>query len=245
MSHLSHDASFDARFLPHRVLLRRPVLALIGISLLLGICFLSLGSEVREHETLATDQSLLRTIDNHTTTIPVTIANDVSLPGAEPVVGGIGVLLIGLFLLRRRWSNALFIAATVGGYAVLTFLLKQIVQRERPVAFFRVPESGYSFPSGHTLGATCLAIAIGYFLWQSRQGIGVKVVGTVMLVLVTLLVGGSRLVLGVHYPTDVLGSIVLGSAWMSALLALRDSSEHWQGLRKRDRGSLFAHRETA
>lgn len=58
--------------------------------------------------------------------------------------------------------------------------------------------------------------------------IGLKVAGTVALILGVLLVAMSRLMLGVHYPTDVLGSMLLGTAWMSALIALRLAVERWQ-----------------
>jgi undecaprenyl-diphosphatase len=129
--------------------------------------------------------------------------------------------------LRRRWLDALLFLGAVGGYAVLTLLVKHLVRRARPVAFFRVPESGYGFPSGHTLGATCLAFALGFVLWRSGAARGLKALGSVALLLGVLLIAMSRLMLGVHYPTDVLGSVLLGTAWMAALIALRCAAEGW------------------
>jgi membrane-associated phospholipid phosphatase len=150
-----------------RPLVTTPVLVLVTLSIALGAIFLQLGDEVHDGDTRSTDQSVLRRIDAGTAAVPVTVANTVSFPGAEIAVGGIGLALVFTFLLRRQMLDALFIAGTVGGYAVLTFIAKDVVQRERPIAFFRIPESGYSFPSGHTLGATCLAMAVGYFVWRS------------------------------------------------------------------------------
>ena len=77
------------------------------------------------------------------------------------------------------------------------------------MVFFRVPETGYSFPSGHTLSATCLALVVAYLLWPSALRRGVKLSGGVALAVVVVLVGLSRLVLGVHYLTDVVGSMIL------------------------------------
>jgi membrane-associated phospholipid phosphatase len=208
-----------------RTLLTAPLAVLIATSLFLGALFLHLGDEVREGETLAADRSALHTIDANTASVPVAVANDASLPGAEVVVGAVGLALTAAFLLRRRVVDALFIAASIGGYAALTLVVKHVVQRQRPVAFFRVPESGYSFPSGHTFGATCLAAAVGYLLWRSRWHIGAKAALTAMLVAMVALVGASRLVLGVHYPTDVLGGLLLGGAWMAALVAARYAVE--------------------
>jgi undecaprenyl-diphosphatase len=208
-----------------RSLVTAPLVALIATSLLLGGLFFHLGDEVREGDTLAADRSALHAIDTDTASVPVTVANDASLPGAEIVVGAAGLALAAAFFLRRRVVDALFVAASVGGYAALTFVVKQLVHRERPVAFFRVPESGYSFPSGHTLGATCLAAVLGYLLWRSRWHTGAKIALTVVLAAVVALVGASRLMLGVHYPTDVLGGMLLGGAWMAALIAARYAVE--------------------
>src|SRR5947209_3450048 len=188
-----------------RPLVTTPVLVLIALSIALGANFLQLGDEVHDGDTTSTDQSVLRRIDAETAAVPVTVANTVSLPGAEIAVGGIGVALMLTSLLRRQMLDALFVAGTVGGYAALTFIAKDVVQRERPIAFFRIPESGYSFPSGHTLGATCLAMAVGYFVWRSRWSTAKKMAGTVALAVLVVLIGASRLVLGVHYPADVLG----------------------------------------
>lgn len=213
---------------PLRALITAPLLVLLAVSLFLGALGLHLGDEVHEGDTRTADQSALRTIDHDTAAIPVTVANSASLPGAEIVVGGIGLVATAALLLHRRVLDALFVAGAIGGYAMLTFAVKHLVQRERPVAFFRVPESGYSFPSGHTLGATCLAVAAGYFLWRSRWPIATKAALTVMLVAVVTLVASSRLVLGVHYPTDVLGGMLLGGAWMTALVAARYVIERWR-----------------
>jgi undecaprenyl-diphosphatase len=216
---------------PFRALLTAPVLSLLATSLVLGVLFLHLGDEVHEGDTLAADRIALQTIDRQTASVPVAVANDVSLPGAEMTVGGIGLILAVVLLLRRRVLDALFVTASIGGYAALTVLVKHLVQRQRPVSFFRVPESGYSFPSGHTLGATCIAVAAGYFLWRSGWGSGAKVTLTLALVAAVALVAGSRLVLGVHYPTDVLGGVLLGGAWMAALVAARCAVERWRGAR--------------
>ena len=182
--------------------------ALIFMSLLFGAVSVYLGEEVHESATLPTDQHVLRAIDSRTAAWPVVVGNDVSLLGTEVVLGVVGVALIGWFALRRRWLDALFLLGALGGYVVLTFLLKHVVNRERPVAFFRIPESGPSYPSGHMLGATCLAFALGSLLWRRTASRGLKAGGSVALFLMVPLVALSRLMLGVHYPTDVLGSIV-------------------------------------
>lgn len=214
-----------------RALLTPLLGTLLLVSLLFAVASVYLGEEVHESATLPTDQRALHAIDNRTASWPVAVGNDVSLLGTEIVIGGVGVGLIGWFSLRRRWLDVLLFLGALGGYVVLTLTVKHLVNRVRPVAFFRVPESGPSFPSGHTLGATCFAFAFGFLLWHSSARRGLKTLGSVALVLGVLLVALSRLMLGVHYPTDVLGSMLLGTAWMSALIALRFAAEGWLAIR--------------
>lgn len=200
---------------------------LILVSLFFGAVSVYLGEEVHESATLPTDQRILHAIDDRTASWPVAVGTDVSLLGTEVVIGVVGVGLTAWFLVHRRWLDALLLLGALGGYVVLTLFVKQVVNRERPIAFFRIPESGPSFPSGHTLGATCLAFAFGFLLWRSAASRGLKAAGIVALFLAVPLVALSRLMLGVHYPTDVLGSVLLGTAWMSALIALRCAVERW------------------
>ena len=199
------------------------------VSLLFGVAFVVLAEEVHESATLPTDQRVLRAVDDRTASWPVAIGNDVGLVASEVGVVVIGVALAGWRFLHRGLDALLFLGA-VGGYGVLTLLVKPLVQRERPIAFFRIPESGYSFPSGHTLGATCLAFALGFVLWRSGASRGLKALGTAALLLGVLVIAVSRLILGVHYPTDVLGSMLLGTAWMSALIAVRVAVGRWQSV---------------
>ncbi|MHB8645726.1 MAG: phosphatase PAP2 family protein [Thermomicrobiales bacterium] len=208
--------------------LRTPLCTVLFLaSLVFGMLFVALGVEVHGAATLSADRRVLHAVNDHTASWPVAIENDVGLIGSEVGIALICVVLAGGLSVRRRWLDALLFLGALGGYGVLTLLVKYLIQRERPIAFFRVPESGYSFPSGHTLGATCLAFALGFVLWQSGAGRGIKVLGTVALLVAVLVIGTSRLILGVHYPTDVLGSLLLGTAWMSALIALRYAVERW------------------
>jgi undecaprenyl-diphosphatase len=134
----------------------------------------------------------------------------------------IGLALAGiiLFLLwKRSWIPAATMVLAVPGGMLLNEWLKIGIHRDRP--FFDDPFgmwSGYSFASGHTIGATLLygqlAILIVPAL-KTRQSRAVTI--SVAMVLVVL-VGFSRIALGAHYFTDVLGAILLGSLWLTFCL---------------------------
>lgn len=215
-----------------RTLVTLPLALLCAVSLLLGALFVQLGAEVREPETTAVDGAILRVVTTRTAFWPTNVAEALSFPGSEVFIAGVALCLALSLLWQRRRLDALFVALAMTGSAALTLIMKYLVGRPRPVAFFRVPEQGYSFPSGHTLSATCLALVVGCLLWRGSWRRGVKLGGIVVLTVVVALVGLSRLVLGVHYLTDVLGSMLLGGAWVGGLIAVQSGVARWRALRE-------------
>jgi membrane-associated phospholipid phosphatase len=138
--------------------------------------------------------------------------------------GTIGIFLatavIGAYWWRRRlgiWTLTLIL--TVYGGTLLNLLLKNIFLRPRP--YFRHPVltlTGYGFPSGHTMMATvfygtlCVFAVSRTVSWKSR---GLAVAMTILMI---ALVGFSRIYLGAHYLSDVLGAITEGLAWLALCL---------------------------
>ncbi len=204
-----------------RSAVRVPLDLLLGMSLILVAAFVKLTEDVRETDTLVADQRYLRLIDTHTAAWPLSVAQDASLLGSRLLITTIALVLCCWLVRRRRWLDTGFLIGAIGGSAIWTTVLKHLIGRPRPHAFMRVSESGYSFPCGHTLSVTCLAVALGFLLWRSTVRRGAKVVGVCFLGLLVVVVGASRLLLGVHYPTDILGSILLGTAWGDGLIVVR------------------------
>ena len=120
------------------------------------------------------------------------------------------------FTFRRWWPSLLTLVVAVPGGMLLNEWIKLLVHRHRPfVDGWFVDWSGYSFASGHTIGATLLYGQIALFLLpvvKSRRGRAV-VFATAMFVIG--LVGFSRIALGAHYFTDVVGGMLLGATWLS------------------------------
>jgi membrane-associated phospholipid phosphatase len=133
-------------------------------------------------------------------------------------------LLVGLLLVWRRQRVLLFGWLTVlAGAGLLSHLLKDVFRRERP--HFPDPvalEQSAGFPSGHALGAFVCCGLIAYFLVlrRPRFGVGAAVVGG--LALAVLAVGFSRLYLGVHYFSDVLGAYAAGGAWLAGCISVME-----------------------
>ena len=126
-----------------------------------------------------------------------------------------------------------WMAAFVGG-AILDELLKLAVRRDRPVygtAFLH--GHSFSFPSGHSMGALIgygmLVWLVGQ-LWQSERRARVTLYALAALLI--LAVGLSRMILGVHYPSDVLGGYAAGAAWMAVCVTGLHLANHRRTVRE-------------
>ncbi|MBX6395022.1 MAG: phosphatase PAP2 family protein [Alicyclobacillaceae bacterium] len=125
-------------------------------------------------------------------------------------------LLVSVWIYSRSsWHREFpFLVWSVAGASLLNVLLKWGFQRPRPW-YGLVTADGYSFPSGHAMEAFVLYGTLGILLWSYVQSPAVKMVLILVLAAVVIAVGISRVYLGVHYPTDVLGGYMAGAAWLS------------------------------
>jgi len=138
-----------------------------------------------------------------------------SEPGSAEWIAIVLLFAVLFFAWKRAWPSLVTLIIAVPGGMLLNELVKIVVHRGRPfVEGSFVDWSGYSFASGHTIGATLLYGQLLLFLWpvmKSRHWQKLAVGFAAMLV---LLVGFSRIALGAHYLTDVLAAIVFGLLWL-------------------------------
>lgn len=97
---------------------------------------------------------------------------------------------------------------------LLNILVKNIVLRPRPSVASLIVENGYSFPSGHAMASMAFYGFIIYLLWQSKYRKSWKILGTTILTLVILIVGLSRIYLGVHYFSDIICGYILALGYL-------------------------------
>jgi membrane-associated phospholipid phosphatase len=151
----------------------------------------------------------------HLTQTFVTILRALSEPGSSECIGILLFAIVSFFVWKRWWPSLLTLVVAVPGGMLLNEMVKLLVHRHRPYvdgAF--VDWSGYSFASGHTIGATLLYGQLALFvlpLIRRRHRRALVIATTTLLV---LLVGFSRIALGAHYLTDVLAAICFGSFWL-------------------------------
>jgi len=135
--------------------------------------------------------------------------------GSPLWIAGITSIVVLILILRKRWYGLLAIVLTVPGGMLFHHLIQIIVHRHRP---FRHSEfldlGGYSFPSGHTMAATLLYGLLAVFAILLWKGLYWRMLAILGALLAISLVGFSRIGLGAHYLTDVLGAIVVGTSWL-------------------------------
>ncbi|OCA84341.1 hypothetical protein A8F94_16670 [Bacillus sp. FJAT-27225] len=134
--------------------------------------------------------------------------------GDKRGVGVVALLMLGWLLIKRRdfFAMGIFALAVALGNEV-NKLLKEIIGRERPTLEHLVEVNSLSFPSGHAMVGSILYLLVGYFLMKEyRRPKQKQLIATVCVILI-LLIGASRVILNVHYPTDVLGGYAFGFIW--------------------------------
>lgn len=160
-------------------------------------------------------------------------ALDVTALGG-PVVLGLTVLAVtGYLVLHGLYRTGLFVfAASVGGW-LLNWALKAAFERPRPDIVPHLREvMTSSFPSGHALTSAAVYLTLGVLVMRIARTRTASYFAITMAVIVTVLVGASRVYLGVHYPSDVLAGWLVGLSWALVCLMTEVVLEHRAGLRR-------------
>lgn len=149
------------------------------------------------------------------------IINNIMNDGLTPILkaitelGGVAFtvlagVLIFMFCKKNRW----FITIDLVGVTLVNQVIKHIIRRPRPNVLRLVEESGYSFPSGHSMVSMAFYGIIIYLVYKNVSNKYLKWLLITLLSLLILSIGFSRIYVGVHYFTDVAGGFLLGLAYL-------------------------------
>ena len=223
-------ASTSARVLPSP---RSRLMLLAGGFVALFACLLALGAiaeDVHDREANALDTiatPLLHSLSSPALDAVMQAFTDL---GSTLVVAPLFALSFALLIWRRHRREALFLAASVAGSVALNQSLKLIFQRPRPQLAWAQVQPEYSFPSGHAMNSIVFYVALALILlvlWRRRAGL----VSVGLAIVLALLIGTSRIYLGYHYLTDVVGGLLAGAAWLLIVLGAFDGGLWLRGRR--------------
>lgn len=200
----------------------------VAVSLLAGWFFGELADEIFEAELMTQLDLTLGEGLLHLVSEPVSrFFYGITLI-AHPWVLLVGGTLAGLWLVRKRNNlDAILLVVAVGGGALINLLLKLLFGRPRP-SFIDMfyEEIGFSFPSGHAMLSVLFFGVLAYLVWRHSQRGGWRLIVVFTAAVLSLLVGVSRLVLGVHFLSDVLAGWTAGIVWLSACITAREIAKH-------------------
>ena len=152
----------------------------------------------------------------HLTPTFVSVLRGITEFGSSEWIAIVLSIAVLFFVFKRWWPSLLMMVVAVPGGMVLNEWIKILVHRHRPFADgWFVDWSGYSFASGHTIGATLLYGQLALFIIPVIKSRGGRVLLFSAATFVIVLVGFSRIALGAHYLTDVLAGIFLGTSWLA------------------------------
>jgi undecaprenyl-diphosphatase len=219
---------------------------LIGLGgCILVMAFLALAGEVMEGETLAFDRKIVlafRKADDPATPIgPAWITSvllDLTALGGPVILGLVVMAVIGFLVLQTRYWTAFFVFLTAASGEVVSFAMKGVFSRARPTVVPHLRETfSTSFPSGHAMQSAIIYLTLGAMLMRIAEGRLTKIYCCAVAMILTFLVGVSRVWLGVHYPTDVLAGWIVGLFWASLCWLAAQHYEVRAGLKAEQRKS--------
>lgn len=188
------------------------------ILLICIIIFFAILEDVFEKETLRMDllvyKLIVQNIRNPVLTYIFKIITN--LGGAYCVITI--AVLSAVFIKNKKIGFAIPLNLVI--VTVLNIILKNIVERPRPEGYRLIDETGYSFPSGHSMVNSAFYGLIIYFIWKNVKNEKIRNLSCIALGILIVLIGISRIYLGVHYSSDVIGGFTISVVYLIAFISV-------------------------
>jgi len=216
----------------------------LSLSLLLGLAtavgalifFGWLADEALEGDARAFDDATRAAVHHFASPLMTAIMRGLSFVGSTIALSVATIFVVIRFAMRKWKREAILFALTMIGAGLLNITLKLAFKRPRPVPFFNLsPPETYSFPSGHSLTSAVFFGALAAILTARISSTRVKAAIWIVSTAMFLLIGLSRIYLGVHYTTDVIAGFAAALIWILVVRFVE------MGLVRRRRRKIQAH----
>jgi len=210
----------------------------LGLAIAAGALFLFawLAEQVLQGNTEVFDKTIRDFVHEFAGGRLTAFMNFVTILGSTLFLSVVFICIFVIFI-RMNWKRAaVLLTVTMIGAVTLNFVLKVSFARPRPVPFFDTPlPDSYSFPSGHALYAVCFYGVLPWLVAVRIRDRSLKILIWFLAVMITLLIGLSRIYLGVHYPSDVIAGYAGAIVWVLTVI--------WADLLLKKRSSFFKKQE--
>jgi membrane-associated phospholipid phosphatase len=190
------------------------IIGLVSIAVL-AAGFITIVDEWQEQEIEAFDSAVYSGVSNFMTPSVTEFMKGITFLGGVQWISILTAIAVILFLVFKKYSLGLYVLFTVALGGGFNWLLKEYFKRQRPAIEALVEQGGYSFPSGHSMGSFIFYGALAFAVFRLYDHTWSKVLGAAVLLFLVFLIGISRIYLGVHYPSDILGGFSAGGVWLA------------------------------
>lgn len=195
---------------------------------LLAFGFIRLASEMSEGDTLGFDRAIIQALRSPADpAVPIgpewlrQAMLDVTALGGVSVLTLLTIIVAFYLLVARKAATGLFVAGAILSGGLVGVALKSLFERPRPdIVAHLVDVSTTSFPSGHATNSAVVFLTLGALLARTQEDRAVRLYLMAAAILLTLVVGSSRVYLGVHWPSDVAAGWCVGAAWATLCAAV-------------------------
>jgi undecaprenyl-diphosphatase len=193
------------------------------ISLFCGLAFAIIAILIGRHNIASFDNAIISWIRGWNSDTMTAVMKFFTFIGAGYPIIVITAFFAALlyFGLKFRWELLFFLGVVIGS-ALLNVVLKLIFHRARPTVNRIVEAGGFSYPSGHAMAAFTLYGVLTYLLWRHAPNAYTRVLLICTGSLMILAIGISRIYLGVHYPSDIIGGYLASSAWLASCVGFNE-----------------------
>jgi undecaprenyl-diphosphatase len=206
-----------------------------GVALVALIAFALIAGHLYDQEAIALDNVVTPVVHSIQSPVVDAAMEAITSLGSATVLTIVSMITVVVLASRRRAAHALFILTAIAGSVALNGTLKVTVQRPRPVLPWAHVLPDYSFPSGHTMNALVLYLAIALVIWVIR-GRRLGSIAVLVTLGIAIAVGVSRIYLGYHYLSDVVGGLAAGIAWLLVVALAYEAIPRAWGRRRRRTG---------
>jgi undecaprenyl-diphosphatase len=217
--------------------LKKQLSGAFGISLLFVIGFGFIALFINDNKIVNFDNRITDFLQSMNSQILTNIMKFFTFIGSGSVIGFIVIMaMIFFYVVLKHRSELVLLVGVVIGSALLNLILKMTFHRARPTINRIIDASGYSFPSGHSMAAFTLYGILSFLLWKHISSYSGRSLLIIISVLMIAMIGISRIYLGVHYPSDVLGGFLASGIWLIFSIWTFQNYQERKSLSKRHQG---------
>lgn len=192
-----------------------------------GIAFGYIASAIGNESIASFDTAVIAFVQGLETPWLTSIMKVFTWIGSGYVVASIALIgFIVLYFVLHYRQQAFLLIVVIAGSVIFNSVLKNYFKRERPEIHRILDANGFSFPSGHSMMAFALYAILAYIAWRNVRTMTSRVVLLLFTAFMIIIIGASRIYLGVHYPSDIVGGFAVSALWVTIAITVYAYFQH-------------------